>query len=306
MREPQVIDPGKARNVSSHLLGAAAMLANKLRYALAGYHHPRDFPTSRIARAVEYDLGVVGLWQDCLAAYLGRPLDLRGRSILELGPGADLGNGLILLARGAAAYQAVDAHDLIGDTPPEFYDALLERLAREGADAPTVAALAAQLPRARSDGGALRYFVRPDFDLRTLPAQPADLIVSQAAFEHFEDPDATIRQLGPLARPGCVFLAAIDFQTHIRPLRQRDPLNVYRYSDWFYRLARFPGQPNRLRPADYRRILGDHGWRDVRSWPLTLLEPGYVEEVRPWLNKRFSSLGSEMEILGMVICASRP
>ena len=60
----------------------------------------------------------------------------------------------------------------------------------------------------------------------------------------------------------------IDLETHSRWIRDKDPANIYRYPRWLYRLFHFPGQPNRLRPADYRQAFINAGWKNVRTSPV--------------------------------------
>ena len=77
------------------------------------------------------------------------------------------------------------------------------------------------------------------------------------------DVDSTVSQLAKVVRPGGKIVAVIDLQTHSRWIREKDPNNIYRYPRWLYRLFYFPGQPNRVRPAQYRACFERHGWRDV-------------------------------------------
>ena len=87
----RTVETPSARNGLYFVLACLALLANKLRYTLRGYRNPRPFPNTEYARAIAYDMGVVDAWMQRLAAYLGRAYDLAGRTVLELGPGADLG-----------------------------------------------------------------------------------------------------------------------------------------------------------------------------------------------------------------------
>lgn len=90
-----------------------------------------------------------------------------------------------------------------------------------------------------------------------------DIVVSNAAFEHFDDVERTVSPLQQVVRPGGVALIGVDLQTHSRWIRERDPNNIYRYPESLYRLFSFPGQPNRLRPQAYRTLFERHGWQDV-------------------------------------------
>jgi SAM-dependent methyltransferase len=306
MPDAQTTSPSGRWNWTYHVLGALALAANKVRYYYFGYRRARDFDPDQIDRCVQYDSGVVDNWLAYLNAYLGRPAEIDGKNILELGPGQDLGIGLILLARGARKYNAVDAHDLLSQSSEKFYKALFDRLESDGLDESSLADLRGQLGRIYSDrADRLNYLWREDFDLSVLDGEGVDFVFSQAAFEHFDDAARTVGQLSSVVNPGAVFLAVIDLQTHTRRLRDLDPLNIYRYSDFYYRLCRYVSQPNRLRPAEYREILADNGWGNIQIKPLSVLDSDYLRKVQPYLNERFRADDSQMEYLTIVICATK-
>jgi hypothetical protein len=302
MRSPKIVNPQKVSNGLHKLAGAAILAANKVRHAVRGYRTPRPFASAQIDRAVDYDFSVVDGWLECLEEFCGEKVDLSGKRVLELGPGADLGVALILLAGGAASYTAFDVHRLADAAGPEFYDKLLSKLA-DRADA---ADLRRQLALTQ-DGSPdkLRYECSGDFDLSVLAESSIDLIVSQAAFEHFDDPRRTIAQATKLAAAGATLIVEIDLSTHTRWIRDRDPLNIYRYRDSFYGSMKFRGSPNRVRPNEYRKMLSDAGWRDIKQLPLAALDEEYLAKVQPSLAKQFKSRDAEMECLSIALCARK-
>lgn len=306
MTDVRTSSPPRVRNRTYHVLGAAALAANKLRYAILGYHRPRNFSSSEIDRCVQYDFQVVENWMAYLNAYLGKPVEISGKNILEPGPGQDLGIGLILLSRGACKYNAIDAYNLLSQSTEQFYTHLFRRFEKNGCDKTIIEELHRQLEQTQSgQNDRLNYIYRKDFDLSVLDGEGVDFVFSQAAFEHFDDTGRTIEQLNRVVRPGAVFLAVIDLQTHTRRFREQDPLNIYRYSEFYYRLCRYAGQPNRLRPVEYHKILADNGWENIRIQPLDVLGAGYIRRVQPGLNKRFRAENGQMEYLTVVICATK-
>jgi len=286
-----------------YLAGLAAMLASKLRSALLSYSRPRPFPAGDCQAAADYDMVVFENWSRYLHDYLGRSYDWAGKTVLELGPGPDLGTGVLALAAGAERYMAFDKFPLAKRAEPAMYEQLLGGLALPDDHK---ARLLEEVRKALAGrGDCLRYVLRGDFDLSAAGISPVDLVVSQAAFEHFDDPQRTIAQLSSLARPGAVFLAVVDFQTHTRWLRNRDPLNIYRYSPRLYRLLRYPGCPNRARPDDYAATLARSGWTDIRITPLLQLDPSYLSAVTRCLASAFRRDAAQMQYLTMVLCATR-
>lgn len=285
------------RQLCYHVLGMMVLILNKIRYTLRGYREPRPFAPTEIDRAIAYDQSVVDHWLDALRAYNGQTVD--GKVVLELGPGADLGPALFLLDRGAKSYVTVDANRLIDQAPRAFYDSLLARLTH-GED------LREQLNRTLSNqDDRIRYCVEPNFDLAVLEGRSVDLVVSQAAFEHFDDVERTIGQLSKIVHPGGILIAEVDLMTHTGLLRTRDPLNIYRYPNWIYRLMHFVGIPNRLRPNDYKEIFEKYGWKDVQIRPLQQLSKQDEEKVRPHLATVYRAEEAQMHVLSILICATR-
>ena len=343
--QTRLVQPGPPHHLAYKAIGAGLFGLNRIRYAVRGYRDPRPFPAADFERAAEYDLAVIAAWLKFLEAWLGARPELAGRSILELGPGADLGVGLALLALGAERYSALDVNPLVTSVPEEFYRMVLDRAAARwpGSEAASSAeareALLAEVRRALSGAadplapakaeapataeappggtapgtrpgpggevasgsappgtGRLRYLCRRD---------SIDLVVSHAALEHFDAPEETFRQLREIVRPGGLLVAQVDLQTHTRWIRDRDPLNIYRLSDRFYQGWRFRGAPNRIRPAEYERMLREAGWSDARALPDLVLPAEYARRTTPHLAPRFRSAESRMEWLTFYLCARR-
>jgi len=263
------------------------MTLNKVRYAIEGYKTPRPFSTDSIGTCLKYDTGVVDNWIRKLNKLTDSKNAMTGKSILELGPGADLGIGLILLASGAKKYSAVDVNPLAKSLPFEFYSKFFEYIKEtiSGADTDF---LKNQLELYyKNSPDLLDYLVESDFSLSKLKLENIDLIVSQAAFEHFDDVEQTISEASKLVASGGHFFAVIDFQTHTRFLREKDPLNIYRYSEPIYNLLKFRGSPNRVRPEQYISLLRKYGWDKVIFEADKLESDHCTRSVRTFLNKGF-------------------
>ncbi len=308
MQEPVIFSAAEPAHGLWWVLGLVALALNKARYTLGSYRRPRPFRPGDAEAAAEYDTRVWANWLVYLRDYRAGPYDLAGKCILELGPGPDLGLAALALAAGAGRYVAFDRFPLARSRPWATHERVLERvLARAGVGAGEAGRVTGIVQDALVGRvGPLTYHYREDFDLTRAGLPPADLIVSQAALEHFDDPQATIAQLSPLAAPGAVFLAVVDLQTHTPLLRRRDPLNIYRYPPRLYRLLSFPGAPNRVRPHDYDRWLGEGGWTDIQVRPLLVLQDSYVQAMLPHLAEPFRSREAQMEWLTVLLCATRP
>jgi SAM-dependent methyltransferase len=292
------------RNVFYYFAGLAFLAMAKTKNVLRGYSTPKPFDVRDTDRAINYDFQVVDDWLAHLRQYGGREPSLVGKNILELGPGSDLGIGLLLLARGARRYNACDVNDLAKKVPDEFYEAFLARVERTETNSDR-AQLRKALIAARGGGAdAINYVVRDDFDLvKAFGAESIDLVFSQAAFEHFDDIDATVAQLTAVCKPGAVIVAEIDLMTHSRWIRDKDPNNIYRYHERIYRLFDFRGIPNRVRPYRYRRAFERNGWSNVITIPR--MTCGDHPTGASGMSRVFRDDVNEMGNLTLVLCATK-
>lgn len=284
-------------------VGFVMLVLVKIKHNLRGYTSPKPFSVTEVDRCINYDLLTVEEWLGYLTEYTGIPDYLTGRRVLELGPGSDLGVGLILLSEGAQQYNAVDANNLVASVPADFYRTLFTRLKSKG----DVSALESELDLLNKGMPVrLNYVSRDDFDLvAALGERRVDIIFSQAAFEHFEDINKTIEQLTRVASEDAVVVMTVDLQTHSRWIRETDPNNIYRFPFWLYRLFHFPGIPNRVRPQEYRVAFERNGWTNIAIYPLTTLSEERLRATQPHLFGPFRDEQSDMEYLTMLLCARR-
>ncbi len=95
------------RNAFLYAVGMGFLTLAKARNVLRGYTLPKPFELSDTERCIAYDLRVVDEWLSHLRAYAGADVELRNKSVLELGPGSDIGVGLYLLAKGGGPLQCL-------------------------------------------------------------------------------------------------------------------------------------------------------------------------------------------------------
>ncbi|MCX5801534.1 MAG: hypothetical protein NTX17_09135 [Candidatus Eisenbacteria bacterium] len=296
----------RLQNLFYHVAGLGFLFLSKARSTLKGYSSPKPFSISEYRRCAEYDLGVVEKWLSFLKGYTGRNDFFVGKSVLELGPGSDLGVGLYLLAKGVGRYSAIDVNNLVEDVPGGFYEYFFERL--KCADiAADLDSLRGQLEMTRKGSSdRLNYVCRDDFDaVSAFGKERIDLIFSQASFEHFDDVESTVRQLSLVARSGAVIVTEIGMMTHSRWIRERDPNNIYRYGQKVYDLFRFRGIPNRVRPFQYREAFERWGWENIVMTPLLTLDGPAFERIRPHLHRDFRDDRNQMNHLSVMLCATK-
>ncbi len=285
-------------------LGLAALTAASLNHHLRGYRKPTDFAASDWPRAIAHVLSIVEDWRHHLAGPNREPFDFRGADILELGPGATLGTGILLMGLGARSYLAVDRFDLASLTPLGFYQALAEAELPSHYDRAAIRSSVETL--GHGEPGPVAAATDAEFDIpRAVGTRRFDLVVSNAAFEHFSEIDRVLMQVDKVARPGTELVAGVDFQTHTRGIRSRDPNSIYRFSPDLYRRLSFPGQPNRQRPDRYASVLRALGWTGIEVRPVDVADAGYLAWSQDGLAADFRSSNARMDILTGIVRAKK-
>jgi hypothetical protein len=234
------------RNLEMIILGLGFLGLAWSKYRLRGYVTPNTVAKSDVEGKIAYLLDIFA----SLRRFMPPNFDLRGRDVLELSPGASRGNGALFLAMGARSYHAIDVFDLAASEDRDFYELLLDRFA-EGTEEDRERARAIT---SASDAGEFGYAVGRDFDIpRLAEGRTFDLIVSCAAFEHYDNVPGAVAGLTRVARPGCQTVHIIDLQTHSRWIREHDPNNIYRYPEAIYSSG-FPGsRTGNVLPTTCRR-----------------------------------------------------
>ncbi len=289
-----------------HFTGIGFLFFSKTKNVFQGYSSPKPFSLKEYERAIEYDIKVVDNWLSFLEDYIGEDNFIVNKNILELGPGEDLGVGLYLLSKGIARYNAIDVNPLAENTPSRFYELFFEYLKKKNIKDSIIDFLQEELYKTQKrNNNRLNYICRDDFDITIFGKNSIDIIFSQATFEHFENVENVISQLSYVAKAGAVIIAEIDLKTHSRWIRDRCPNNIYRYSDGIYNLFNFRGRPNRLRPYQYKKLLEKDGWENVIIIPLETITDIELEEVRPYLDKKFHDERNQMTYLSIILCATK-
>ncbi|MGH6840035.1 MAG: hypothetical protein ACREDT_14825 [Methylocella sp.] len=282
-------------NYAMYLMGLVFLLLARLKSELEGYTTPTVFGNSDLSTVAKHSRGVFSDWTRALHDYISDPAPFTGKKVLELGPGDSLMTGMLIAFEKCEYYDAFDMFPLARSTPADVYRNVLP-----GASGPNdVGDLSDLVWNAIQGKSNYRfcYVVDPEFNLINMArGRDYDLIVSCAAFEHFNFVEQTIQQLSRIAKPGCVLCAEIDFKTHSRWIREKDPNNIYRYSDFIYKLFYFPGQPNRVRPIEYINYLRKFGWTDIRFVPSELNKEAYMRTTEMFMHENFR-LSQEKQML---------
>jgi SAM-dependent methyltransferase len=297
----------KLANWFYYWAGIVFLLLSKARSIILGYSTPKTFSINEFQRCVEYDIEVVDKWITHLREYTmdDKLSTLNKKSILELGPGSDLGVGLYLLSKAAKEYIAIDVNNLIKSVPEKFYNVFFTYL-KEKKHIDT-SFLIEELNKTINGGNdKLNYICRKDFDIvNALGSRKVDIVFSNAAFEHFDNIYETIKAISAVTVSGGIFIALVDLITHSRWIRDKDPNNIYRYPKWLYRLFSIRGTPNRVRPYQYKEALEINGWNNIKIETNNTLEDARYNFIKNHLDKEFIEGKNQMKYLFIWICATK-
>jgi SAM-dependent methyltransferase len=242
-------------------------------------------------------------------------------SVLEIGPGANLGPLFCFVAGGVTRAAGVDIATA-GERPREFYALLRDYLAcvegwRWWRHFVTVSYPNVIFPATGDDLDVdqtlkkIEYVSPVSSAALPFPDSTFDLVYSVAALEHVEDPRQTVAEILRVLRPGGMAIHEIDLKHHGSP----DPLRFLEWSDeeWFSRTERYGGDRslerildgswtgevfcNRLRHGAWTRLFEEAGLELLHDEPLVLFEPSAIDVER--FAEPFRSLGSaELSVLG--------
>jgi len=281
----KIIKPPRYNQLSLFLLGLGFRIVNKIRHVIIGYKTPRPFSTKEIERSVSYCLRVVKNWEKALKVYEVNQNPFVGKHVVEIGPGPDLGTGILILALGARSYTAIDKNKLIDDMSQGFYNALLDHLK----ELPEYikAKKAVDNIQNKNFNEEFRYIWDTDFSLQKLPEKKFDILVSQAVLEHLVNVSEVFKILYYKLNSNAIMVNEVDLGAHTGLIRRLDPLNHLRYSDMIWNLLRFDGSPNRLRMSDYQKIFGGLGFKEIETKQIMVLDKEYVKKSKPHLAERF-------------------
>lgn len=303
----------KVKNSFWYVVGFFIGILNALRHRIFGYSRPRPFSPKKLLETVFYNKKVVHDWERQLISYQEISNPFSGKDIVEIGPGYDYGAGVTLFSLGASSYKAIDRF-FLSQGNEKYYKTLSENLridmiAKKLDPIQLSEVIQGIISQGNSYSSSIFSVEHSAIeDVSEKVSDVADVIVSQAVLEHVQDINKSFCVMYRLLRKGGVICHEIDFQTHTQVLRERDPLNIFRYSEsqWKTWLT-FPGCPNRRRPNDFVRAAQSAGFECVALVSIRSLSDMMVQEMKPFLAKPFQGeASSTLSILSAVLLARKP
>ena len=231
---------------------------------------------------------------------------LRGKRLLEYGPGDVPGVAILMVAHGAEQVVCVDRFPLVKMSPKnvEIVKLMLERLPDEARQRADLCFRQPGRPESGFNPRYIDYLVRPS-GLSGF-SDEADLVFSRAVLEHVNDLPASILDMYAALKPGGVSIHLVDLKSH--GLHRVNPLDFLEWPDWLWSLMYSEkGVPNRLRVDAYREAVSQSGFECVALKPTLRATAVDIQAVRPRLAKRFRNLSDEdLSWLGFWLVCRKP
>ncbi|HJZ96993.1 MAG TPA: methyltransferase domain-containing protein [Candidatus Solibacter sp.] len=292
-----------------------------------GQHETLAWPESDIPAHLTK---TAAIYQQYLHYAVWTPEMVRGKRVIELGPGYTIAVPLLFAADGADYVVGIDKFVPLQDGR-EFavlYQRMRDRLnERQKADFDRAIQLDPKLALKKEHAEYVDHKELSEL-VGQLGPGTYDMIVSNAVIEEIYDPMPIFKAQDALLRPGGVFVHRIDLRDYgMFSKHGFHPLEFLTVPDWIYqRMVEGSGQPDR-RMADYYRELGKKmGYRtevyvtkilnSASDLPETRVElrPGVdytaqdaalVSEIRPRLLERYRALSDADLLTASIVFVGR-
>lgn len=250
-------------------------ITNPVNYTL------QDTNPTRILEDANYSLKIARSYIDNMPG--GRDF-IKGKSVVELGPGVNFGTALILVCWGAESVTVSDRFlsEFQTDYHTPVYKAIIKLLLDDNRDCDiqpirdVVDAGGYQTSRLKCDKNALE-------DLATHYPDTFDITLSNAVFEHLYHPLKALNSLYLSMKHGGIGLHQVDFRDH------RDfskPLEYLLFDEFsFHEMLRERHCEcgNRIRPDEMHAMFEHIGFNKVEFTPNMWADKEYQKDLLPRL-----------------------
>jgi len=254
-----------------------------------------------------YNIGIHHYYSNFMEEYLGR--DTKPR-VLEIGPGINLGTGLIFAMTGSRKYYGLDIYkdpDLFGAPQYESIVKLLSLIAPDRIRMPIDAVMKIRDGQVSFDKDKIEYlYPHQSYDIPVTDGS-LDFVFSHATFEHIADPLKTIAAIHRVLRKGGITAHQIDLRDHrdfSRPLEFLK-IDAGTWKNEYKDPARAPWYMNRWRASEFKGAFEKQGFQVLKLQP----NENYPvsEELRKSLHQDFQKYSLEdLSIVGVLIIAKKP
>lgn len=274
-----VMKLASGRNLVYFLKGEIYSYLQKIKFLLKGSLEPvnyrkLDSSPKALQRDVRYSFTGSNFYFGIFAGEF-----LKGKKVLEIGPGINFGLPLILACYGAEVVVAdrfLPSWD--PDYHPKFY-ALL-RTTLSNVNCPLIDLT--PLDKVLSQGGyppeSISLCSCSLEELSGIPDQSVDVVMSNAVLEHLYDLELAFSHLARITKPGGLGLHQVDFRDHLNFYRPLEHLLLgdEEFSQEF--TAKHGELGNRYRPQEMRQLWELKGFEVKKFRPDILVDEAYFTE----------------------------
>ncbi len=242
-----------------------------------------------------------------------------GQVIVEIGPGGNLGNAVILVALGAKRVYCVDNYRHIdfqsqrvafyrkltsGLLDDPGFLALCDRflIDRDTARARLRDAIAVVGDLVELNSDKIQYIAPCNAENIPLESASVDLLFSHAVLEHVRSPRDVCGEFGRVAKAGAYTSHVIDLRDHFDPTG----LDMLRYSSrlWDFMASNSHGYVNRCRAVQFESIFNGAGFELPELEVTALLDD--IGRLPKQIAETFSNLSvDQLRVLGLSLVGIR-
>jgi SAM-dependent methyltransferase len=269
-------------------------------------HRKRDCSDEQICKDVAYAMSVGGGFFKAIRQ-LGVPVG--GKTVLEIGPGINMGCQMVLAAHGA---KPVVVDRFLAPWDRDYHGRFYEHLKQELARTDPLADLRPLNALLKAHDYPKHVIQRVSSSLEKVPLPDAycDFVWSNAVLEHVYNLDASFTQLYRLTKPGGYNLHQVDFRDH----RNFDkPLEYLLFSDKDFETTFENAHSdcgNRWRVEEMTERLVAAGFEIVDLIATEIIKPEYLASLLPRLRTSGSRYQDwpvdRLQILGGLYTLRRP
>ena len=202
---------------------------------------------------------------------------LRGKTILEIGPGDSLTVAFLFLACGAKKVICLDRFPLARNIKKNsaLTKTILQQLPSENRKCLQKIVSFDSKEKIVWDNSRLIYCCSKK---KTMPAQNSsiDIVVSNAVLEHIPNLDAMFCELKRIMKPGSLMVHAADLGPHQMSIK--NPLDFLMLPGWAWKLiTSHRGAPNRARKSCYEKLLKKYSFNILKMQTTESFEQKHID-----------------------------
>lgn len=207
-------------------------------------------------------------------------LDLRDKTVCEVGAGDCLAAASLMLGLGARRVEVVEIADPVVNQKQRE---VLTILKRQGLPM-DISFIEGQKEPLTINSERVRFYKTYMENLQT--ASPIDFLFSFSVMEHVEDLDGFYRACSKLMRPGATMLHVIDLGGHGEFEDPLPPLDFQTYPDWLYNYIYPPyNRATRRFLKQHLEAIERNGFKILKMNPFRTAPDQYLDVIWPKLRK---------------------